>query len=65
MMYYKRIQTPLGSIRIEADNKGICNISFCQEEEKNPKRLGRQGLSSTFTSRETVDRIYAGQTKKI
>ena len=38
MMYYKRIQTPLGSIRIEADNKGICNISFCQEEEKEPQK---------------------------
>ena len=37
-MYYKRIQTPLGSIRIEADNKGICNISFCQEEEKEPQK---------------------------
>lgn len=33
IVYYKRIETLLGSMRIEANREGICGIYFCQETE--------------------------------
>ena len=65
---YKRIETPLGYIRIEADRKGISGIYFCGEEETKTKEDGRirgQEESSVILEAERQLREYMeGRRKK-